>query len=212
VTWLNDNFNHYDGLIEEHLPTIKLAKNLIEFNGRYIYLKCVPCQLAYGRRGYAYIGLDIIGKAVEDNLFFKADNNGMTTSDVFKKVSSHGVFVLGSSNRMEASEILPIYFIRKEAENIFDIGNEGSKWIPQQSKRDSALCGHLLLTFISTAIIKLLEARLLGSQYNHSSFFINARNHKCIVNDKKIKTQEVFKKAHDCYKLLGIDCPAEILR
>ena len=41
---------------------------------------------------------------------------------------------------------------------------------------------------------------------------LNMRNQKCKVYENAVIPQEAYKKANDCYKLLGVECPVKINR
>ena len=66
------------------------------------------------------------------------------------------------------------------------------------------------MTFIAIVIVKKLQDKLKDSLYNPISMFLNLRNQKCKVYEKKVIPQEAFKKANDVYKLFRIKCPIDI--
>ena len=87
VTRMKGNKTLYKEIIEDNLDTLETKENLTEYNGRYVYLKCVPCEVD-GYNAYAYIGLDIERKSSEaKKMFLKAKDNKMTTGEVFKKAN-----------------------------------------------------------------------------------------------------------------------------
>jgi transposase len=213
VTRMKENTKLYKNLVATHMPNIELKDNIVDYNGRYVYLKLVECQLIKGYPAYAYVGLDIERKASETKkLFAKAKAQSLSNGEVFDRMSRQGGFVLVSSRRLGTAEILPVYYTRQRIEQVFDIRENYAKAIPLRVQNENTFRGHLLLTFIATAIIKKLQDKLKNSSYNPISLFLNMRNQKCKVYDKMITTQEAFKKANDCYKLLGIKCPIEIPR
>lgn len=208
---LKANRTLYKKLIAEHLPTIETQDNLVEYNGRYVYLKQVPCELIKGHDAYAYVGLDIMRKSIEtEKLFKRAKAEKMSTSDVHERMSKEGAFILVSSRRIAKDKVLPHYYTRQQIEQVFDIGKNYADMLPLRTQNEDTFRGHLLLTFISTVIIRRLQELLKDSGYNPLSLFLTMRNQKCKVYEDKIITSEAFKKANDCYKLLGIKCPESI--
>jgi len=178
-----------------------------------IRIQCAECELVEGHRAYAYIGLDIDRKGNESRkLFQKAKALSMTDGEVFDRLSRQGVFVLVSSRPVAKDKILPTYYTRQQIEQVFDIGKNYADMLPLRVQSEDTFRGHLLLTFIASAIIKKLQIRLKDSPYSPISLFANLRNQKCKVYDNIIITQEAFKKANDCYKLFEIECPVEIVR
>ncbi len=213
ITRLKENRKIYKQLVETWVPTIELRENLVSYNNRYAYIKCVECELVEGHKAYAYIGLDIDRKGIESRkLFQKAKAQSLTNDEVYDQMSRQGVFVLVSSRPIAKDKILPTYYTRQHIEQVFDIGKNYADMLPLRVQNEDTFRGHLLLTFIASAIIKKLQAQLKNSLYNPISLFANLRNQKCKVYENTIITQEAFKKANDCYKLFNIECPVEIDR
>ena len=212
VTRLKENRVLYKDLVSKHLPDIQDKKNLVDYNGRYVYIKCVECDLVEGYKGYAYICLDIERKSSETHkLFQQAKTKKLSNSDVYDKMQKQGVFILVSSRRIAKDKMLPIYYTRTQIEQIFDIGKNYADLIPLRVQNEYTFRGHLLLTFMATVVCKIVQDKLKDtSSMNPESMFLNLRNHKCKVYKHAIITQEEFKKASDSYKLFKIDCPVRI--
>jgi hypothetical protein len=212
LTRMKENRVLYKELVVEQMSTLESRENLIEYNGRYVYLKRVPCRLV-GHNAYAYIGLDIERKASEANKTFqRAKDNKMDTGQVFDSIQKQGIFVLISSRRIAIANVLPLYYTRQQIEQIFDIGKNYADMLPLRVQTEETFRGHLLLTFIVTIVMKKLQDALKKSTITPMSLFLNLRNQKCKVYDDKVITQEAFKKAHDCYKLFNMVCPVTIPR
>jgi transposase len=199
--------------VAQYIPVIENKENIVGYNGRYVYIKRVKCQLVQGYQAYAFIGLDIERKASETKkLFAKAKAEGLTDGEVYDRMSRQGVFILIASKCLDSNEILPIYYTRQQIEQIFDIGQNYANIMSPRIQNEATFRGHLLLTFISTVILKKLQDKLKDTRYNPISLFVNMRNQKCKVYDDRIITNEAFKKANDCYKLFDIKCPVVIPR
>ena len=210
ITRLKESLKLYKELVAEHLSTLETGENLIEYNGRYVYMKGVACKLD-GHSAYAYIGLDIERKASESkNIFRHAKDNGIDTGKVFDTIKKQGVFILIASRRIAPGKVLPLYYTRQQIEQIFDIGKNYADMLPLRVHTEETFRGHLLLTFIVTVLMKRIQDKLIKTQITPMSLFLNLRNQKCKVFDDKIITQEAFKKANDCYKAFGIKCPVSI--
>ena len=65
---------------------------------------------------------------------------------------------------------------------------------------------------MAAVAVKLIQDRLKDSPYNPISMLLNMRNQKCKVYEKAVIPQEACKKANDCYKLFGVECPLKIER
>jgi hypothetical protein len=212
VTRMKSNRTLYKELVKEHLGTLYAENNLVEYNGRYVFLKCVPCELA-GNKAYAYIGLDIKRKNDESRKTFESANDKkMDTSKVFRAMQKHGVFILVSSRRIARKNLLPLYYTRQRVEQVFDIGKNYADLIPLRVQNEDTFRGHLLLTFIATIIYKKLQDSLIKTHITPISLFFTLRNQKCKVYDDKVITQEAFKKANECYRHFNYECPVSIPR
>ena len=136
----------------------------------------------------------------------------MDAAEVHDAMAAQGTFTLLSSKRLAPSDILPTYYARQQIEQVFDLGKNDAPMLPLRVQSEEALRGHLLLTFVATAVFRLLQERLECSPYNPQSMFQNLRNQKCKVYDRQIIPQEPAKKANDAYKLLDLPSPAKLPR
>jgi hypothetical protein len=212
ITRLKENRVIYKNLVAEHLGVLESKENLVEYNGRYLYLKCVPCQLV-GHNAYAYVGLDVERKSSEAHKTFqRAKDKGMDAGQVHDVLKNQGIFVLVSSRRIAPVNFLPLYYTRQQIEQIFDIGKNYADMLPLRVQTEETFRGHLLLTFIVTIVMKKLQDALKKTNISPLSLFLNLRNQKCKVYEDKVITQEAFKKANDCYKLFRMECPVSIPR
>ncbi|MCL1982771.1 MAG: transposase [Clostridiales bacterium] len=210
ITRLKENLKLYKELVAEHLGALESRENLVEYNGRHVYLKRVACQLG-GNSAYAYVGLDIDRKSSEARKTFqRAKGSKLTNSEVFDAIQKQGLFILVSSRRIALEKVLPLYYTRQQIEQVFDIGKNCADMLPLRVHTEETFRGHLLVTFIATVILKKLQDTLKNTPITPMSLFLNLRNQKCKVYQDKVITQEAFKKANDCYKLLGVKCPVSI--
>jgi transposase len=210
ITRMKENKVLYKELVAEHLGTLDAKENLVEYNGRYIYMKRVPCEIE-GHGAYAYIGLDIERKSSESKKTFRrAKDSKMSTDQVFDAIQQQGVFILVSSRTIAVEKILPLYYMRQQIEQVFDVGKNYADMLPVRVHSEETFRGHLLLTFIATVVIKQIQDALMKSSITPVSLLLDLRNQKCKVFDDKIITHEAFKKANDCYKLFKMQCPVVI--
>ena len=210
VTRMKTNRKEYKQLVDEYIYTLQTKENLVEYNGRYVYLKRVQIELE-GHKAYAYLGLDIERKSMESSKIFRdAKDKQMKAGEVFEALQKQGVFVLISSRKIVTNRILPLYYTRQQIEQVFDIGKNYAEMLPIRVHNEDTFRGHLVLTFLAAVVIKQLQNRLLDTPITPISLFFNLRNHKCKVFSDKIITHEVFKKANDIYKLFKIKVPVEI--
>ena len=213
VTRPGEHHALHKDLMAAHLGSVMRRGNLVRFNGRYVYVKRVPCKPDGVHGGWAYLGLDPARKRdEEEKLLARAGRSGMDAGEVHDAMATLGTFMLVSSKRLAPADILPTYYARQQIEQVFDLGKNYAPMLPLRVRSEEALQGHLLLTFAATAVFRLLQERLEGSPYNPQSLFQNLRNQKCKVYDTQVIPQEPARKAHDAYRLLDIPSPAKLPR
>ena len=107
------------------------------------------------------------------------------------------------------------YYTRQQIEQVFDIGKNNADLLPLRVQKEETFRGHLMLTFMATAVLQQLQRDIISkrkkkSKVNPEGVFFKLRNQKCKVYEKNIVPQEPVKDINDVYKLLGISCPVTI--
>jgi len=125
--------------------------------------------------------------------------------------------MLLSSDDMDTSEILPLYYTRQQVEQVFDIGKNYADLLPLRVQNEETFRGHLMLTFMATAVLQMLQRDIISKRKkkektNPEGALVNLRNQKCKVYAHSIVPQERVTTVNDVYKLLGIECPTTIDR
>jgi transposase len=217
VTRLAPNRVIYKQIAESELPGILSSQYAVRYGNRLVYLKKKEVDV-YGHVGYAYIGVDMDSRNQQfKRAAFAAIDDKMPAEEMDARIAKLGVFMLLSSDDMETNEILPLYYTRQQIEQVFDIGKNYADLLPLRVQSEDTLRGHLMLTFMATAILQRLQRDILSKRKkkdktNPEGAFMNLRNQKCKVYAKNIIPQEPVKNINDVYKLLGIECPTMINR
>ena len=112
--------------MKQHFDTIEEKENLVEYNGRYVYLKRVKYKLE-GYDAYAYVGLDMQRKFMEANKTFqRAKDKKMNTDQVHEAMRKQGAFMIVSSNEIQTTQLIPLYYTRQQVEQVFDLGKNNA--------------------------------------------------------------------------------------
>ncbi len=210
---MNENRKLYKQLIAEHIPSIETEENLVRYNSRYAYIKRVACEVIEGHTAYAYVCQDIAMKGYSTHrLFATASAKNLKVKEVHNQLKHKGVFILFSSRPIAKEKILPTYYTRQQIEQIFDIGKNYTNMLPLRVHTEETFRGHLLLTFISSVIVKMIQDDLKDTAFNPTSAFLQLKNQKCKVFDNDIIPQEAVKKVNDIYKKFKFKSPKTILR
>lgn len=217
VTRLAPNRTIYKQVAESELYDILSSKYAVRYGNRLVYLKKKKVDV-YGYAGYAYVGVDMDSRNLQfKRAAFAAIDDKKSPEEMDERIAKLGVFMLLSSDDMETNEILPLYYTRQQIEQVFDIGKNYADLLPLRIQNEETFRGHLMLTFMATAILQMLQRDILGrrkkkDKTNPEGALMNLRNQKCKVYAHSIVPQERVKNVNEIYKLLGIDCPITIVR
>ena len=96
-----------------------------------------------------YLGLDCPRKNDElHKLFKRAENNRLSQDDVYAAMQHQGIFALITGREYTIEELLPAYYQRQSAEQIFDFAKNYTKLLPLRVQSEETFNGHLLLSYI----------------------------------------------------------------
>ena len=209
------NRNTFSEIKEKCLPDLMKKENLVEFNGRYVYL--TSCEVKIGSKknhtAYGWLGYDVdrandeVHKAIE-----KATERKTTIEDMHNKIQESGLFEIISSLLFRNKEILPAYYVRQHAEQYYDIGKGISRMIPLRVHSEESVKGHLMLSQMAATLNVFIQQKMKKYYDNREEILIALRNQKCEVFDSRVVTREGVRTANEYYKNFKLDCPALIQR
>ena len=207
---MKENTSLYKTVVDGHLSTLESEENLVSYNGRYCYVKRVKTT-CWNRTVYAYLGRDLTMQSLENNkLYERAESKKLSPADVHKARKAHGLFVLISSRPIAVDQVLPKYYMRAQIEQVFDVCKNNTNMLPLRVQSEETFRGHLLVSFIASVIVRMLQDDLAKSQYTPENAFMSLRQHKCKVFDDHVLTMESAKKANDVYKMFKFKVPHTI--
>ena len=211
VTRLAPNRKLYKDLVASHIEGLESRNNAVFYRECLLYIKCVPIDLC-GHLAYAYVAIDhqrrssegynFMGDAVEDKHMIHEEND--------KKASVKGLFIVLSSENMDVSEIITLYYTRQAIEQAFDFDKNNADLLPLKTHGEDTFRGHLMLSFISTVSYLLINRLLDGSKYCADGAFRALHNLKCKVFDDYILVKEAPKKIDEITKHLKVDLPLKL--
>jgi len=228
VSRLKENRKIYKAVAGCESHDLERKCNLVEYNSRYVYIKRVkvevlnpnaadrilnpdedPSDDAYA--AYVYLCRDMLMKGIESGkLFSSAKDRGLSAEDVHDRMEGQGVFMLISSRPIKKEDVLSIYYMRQQIEQVFDLCKNNMKMLPLRVQSEETFRGHLLLSFAASVIVKHLQEMVRKTAITPQGILIALRNHKCKVFDSNILTMEAAKRANDVYRLFKITVPHEI--
>lgn len=213
ITRTGSNDKEFRKMISEELGGIEKKENFVKYEDRYLFIikKQVMVGSSRDNPAYMYLGLDCNRMSDEQHKLLKrAQKDSLSMDDVYEAMQTEGVFGILSGNDYSCEEILPAYYQRQAAEQIFDFAKNYTKLLPLRTNNTATFNGHLLLSYIASCAVKMIQMRLKTADLFFGSRLACLRNQKCTIYSNRIVTDEPQKEANDTYKVFGISCPASI--
>ena len=213
ITRIGAGDQAFKSMIRDEMGTLDTKENLVQYEDRYLFIKKKPIMVGSNKDNPAwlYLGLDLARMSDEQHKLLKrARKKSLTTDEVYEALQAEGLFGVLSGTEIPCEELLPTYYLRQAAEQIFDIAKNYTKLLPLRVRTDTTFRGHLLLSFIASCAVKMIQLRLKEANLFFGSRLACLRNQKCTIYANRIVTDEPQKEANDSYKALGIKCPTEI--
>lgn len=213
ISRMKSNFKVYKRVVKNYLDTLETKSNLVRFNKRLVYVKCVPCHIGEkeDRKAYAYLCKDLTTKhELQKHLIEQAEDEDMQGEEIFDAMREHGIFVLISSKKIDSKKILQIYYTRDQVEKIFELCKQDTKILPVNVETEATFRGHLMMTFMAAALLKMIASEISDSILTTESMFMNLHEQHAVVYEHEFITTEPTKKMNVAYNTLGIECPTSL--
>ena len=145
----------YKSLVHEHGGTIERKENAVTYGKRGLFIHKQPIDL-YGYPAYAYIVCDPVrrGREVSKKIL------GLEAKDGDFEVQNCGVMILVSNIDMGINEVVPLYYSRQMAEQLFGITKDDLSILPIRTHNEARFKGLMLLCFIALIIYLKLKNSL----------------------------------------------------
>lgn len=213
ITRIGSGDKTFKALISKELSGIESKENFVKYEDRYLFVIKRPVMVgsAKDNPAWMYLGLDC-GRMTDEQhkLLKRAKCDSLTIDGVYAAMQNEGVFGILSGEDYTCEEILPAYYQRQAAEQIFDFAKNYTKLLPLRTSTEATFNGHLLLSYIATCMVKMIQLRLKEANLFFGSRLVCLRNQKCTIYGNRIITDEPQRDANDTYKAFGMKCPASI--
>lgn len=213
VTRTHSNNKVFTDAVETHRAGLEAKENLVCHNGGLYYIKQIDVMLGTksDRKAYGYLCLDLTTQSKElRKVAAKAEDGNESPNEIYGHMQEAGLFMLVSSRAVAKERILSLYYTRNQVEEIFRIGKGEGKMLPLDIHHEDTLRGHLMMTLLSTAVLKILQDRLQNTKLSPSEVFSVLSHQGALVYPNSLVTSEPVKKMNDIYKHFKIKCPEEI--
>ena len=123
-------------------------------------------------------------------------------------MQTEGIFGIIFGKNYGNAEILPAYYTRQDAEQIFDFAKNYTKLLLLRVCSEETFNGHLLLSYMASCMVKMIQFWLREANLFWGSRLLYLRNQKCTVYKSRIVTEVPQKDANDTYKAFEMKCPS----
>ena len=82
--------------------------------------------------------------------------------------------------------------------------------MPVSVQSEVTFRGHLMMTFMATAILKMMSDVLRDTSLTTETALFNLSHQNALVYENELITNEPVKLMNEAYKAFGIECPVSI--
>lgn len=213
ITRLKSGDKAFKKMVSEEFPSLEQKENFVKYEDRYIFIK--KKQVMVGKNkdnpAWMYLGLDCARMSDEQHKLLKrAYKDKLSKDEVFDAMQGEGLFGVISGKEYECDEILPAYYQRQAAEQIFDFAKNYTKLLPLRTNNADTFQGHLLLSYIASCAVKMIQMRLKIADLFLGSRLECMRNQKCTIYANRVVTDDPQREVNETYKAFGMKCPSSI--
>ena len=216
MTRLAPNKPLFKKAAEGNMDDLMSQKYAYRYGERLVFIKKVPVNVD-GHNAFVYLCID------EDmylmwhkRTILSAMDDKRDCGEADAAVRRLGTFSILSSEEMPEEKLLPLYYTRQQVEQVFDITKNYADLLPIRVQSEQAFAGHLLISFMATAIMQRLQQELLkrrskkAKALNDESIFLYLRNQKCKVYKDYAVPQEARKEVNAIYDIFKVKVPHKI--
>ena len=192
----------YKQLINEHTANIETKENAVIYGERGLFIHKQKINL-YEHEAYAYIVCDPVrrGREISKKILDVENKNNNF------ELQNCGMMVLVSNEDMPVNEVIPLYYSRQTAEQLFGIAKSDLNILPLRTHSEARFRGLMLLAFIALIIYTKLKNVLIKDSTVEQLLSL-MRNLKCKVFDGNILVpSEVNKKQRLAFEAANILVP-----
>jgi hypothetical protein len=213
ITRVGTNHNIFKDAAKTLRYQMERKENLIKHNGRIYYI--VETSVKIGKNkdhaAYGYFCLDTtMRNECQKRISAALADDDIESGELHESMLSAGLFMLVCTRKIEKQNLLGLYFTRNQVEEIFKIGKGSGKMLPICVESESTFRGHLMMTFITSVITKILMDKLIKTSMSPEILFSILQYQIVQIFPEYLLTSEPVKRMNEIYKHFKIQCPTTI--
>ncbi|MCR5814464.1 MAG: transposase [Desulfovibrio sp.] len=211
ITRLKSNDKNLKEAIKEYGSSIISSENIVRYGERIIYIKVKNIKVGTknDKPAFLYLCLDVERQGEENSKIMNKtlEDDSIGLNEIHDKITRSGFFGLISNIEYNINEIIKAYYERQSIEQTFDFAKNYTKLLPLRVHKEDTFRGHLLISYIATCIIKIIQIQLLSTNNYLSKKFKYLGYQHCTIYTNTAIVEYPQKEANNLYKLLGIKVP-----
>ena len=210
ISRVKSNDLELKSMINDEIDSLEDRENFYNYNGRFVFIKKKKIFVGKNKDKHAwlYLGKDVERTADEiKSLSKKAEKKKLTDDEVYELTQKGGIFALVSGMEYPCEEILPRYYQRQAAEQLFDFLKNYTKILPLRVWTEETVRGHLLLSFIAATVVTLLHIKMKSKDLSTWETLKALELLGSTRYQGKLVVDPLEKTENDIFKALDIECP-----
>ena len=191
------NRSVYHDLTESKMD-IEDPEKAVKYENRIMFISSSRSEFA-DRTVFTYIFLDPEGRGKELRRYMLKHMDGYDPFAIKRK----GFMVLMSSQPIDRSELIPLYYTRQFAEKVYSYSKDVLFLPPLRVHSEEALRGYLFIIFLSLIVYMDVQKEIESVEMA----FDTLRNPKCKVFEKEIVIQEPTKEQKKLFEKIDVIVP-----
>lgn len=216
MTRLAPNKTVFKDAASGNLDDLMSQKYAYRYGERLVFIKKIKVSVC-GYDAYVYLCIDEDMYLMQHKkTILNALDDKKDSDEADAAIKRLGAFAILTSEEISEDKLLPMYYTRQKVEQVFDITKNYADLLPIRVQSEQAFAGHLLISFMATAIMQRLQQDLLkrrskkARSLNAESIMIYLRNQKCKVYKDFCIPQEARKEVNAIYDIFKVQVPYKI--
>jgi len=161
----------------------------------------------FGKPAFSYIVLDPVRKGRETTkLILQLDEMDKSDDEKVFMLKKKGIMILLSSIELAEDNVVPFYYSRQTAEQLFKFSKDDLNLLPLRIHKEESMRGYLLLVFITLSVFLLLRKHLEKKTSVEEALLL-LRNLKAKVFKDEMLIPEITKKQRLLFERFDIIVP-----
>ncbi len=189
-------------LIKNETHDLESRRYMTRYGKRGLFVKQKEINL-FGKKAHAHIILDPQRRGREVSRLIIEQSTELSDEETDYSIASSGIMILVSSFDIPPEDVVPAYYLRQTAEQLFGFSKDDLDTLPLRVHTEQGIRGFLFLQFLALVAFTHLRKKL-RKEHSVEEALTHMRNLKCKVYDKEILVSELTRQQKEITENTGI--------